>query len=259
VPPSFRDHFSTVAAGYAAFRPRYPDVLFEYLAGLVLRRDLAWDCACGSGQATGPLAERFQRVIATDASAAQLAQAASHPRVEYRVAPAEASGLAAGSVDLITVAQAMHWLDLERFYAEVRRVLAPDGLLAVWTYAKAWVEDPPLDALLQDFYGGTVGPYWPPGRELAETGYRTLPFPLEELTPPSFEMTADWTLDQLLGYVGTWSATARYIAERGRDPRDDLRAALTPRWGAPPATRRVRWPLGLRIGRLEAANRPSGA
>jgi SAM-dependent methyltransferase len=259
VPPSFHDHFSAIAAGYAAYRPTYPDALFDYLAGVAPRRGLAWDCACGSGQATRSLAERFRRVIATDASAAQIAQTAPDPRVEYREAPADASGIAAASVDLITVAQAMHWLDLDRFYAEVRRVLAPDGLLAVWTYARARLDDASLDAALQEFYEGTVGPFWPPGRELAETGYRTLSFPFEELRPPLFEMACDWTLDQLLGYVGTWSATARYVAERGRDPRDDLRAALAPRWGAPRGARRVRWPLGVRIGRLGAADRGGGA
>jgi len=259
VSDSFRDHFSAVAEGYAAYRPRYPDALFDYVAGLAPRRGLAWDCACGNGQATLGLAERFDRVIATDASAAQIAQAAPHPRVVYRVAPAESSGLEATSVDLVTVAQAMHWLDLDRFYAEVRRVLAADGVLAVWTYAKAHLDDPALDGVLQEFYHGTIGPFWPPGRELAETGYRTLPFPFDERTAPPFEMTADWTLAQLLGYVGTWSATGRYVTERGRDPRPDLEVALRLRWGPAGETHRLRWPVGLRVGRIGAADRTGGA
>ncbi|OLC06038.1 MAG: hypothetical protein AUH46_00915 [Gemmatimonadetes bacterium 13_1_40CM_70_15] len=258
---AFRDHFSSVAAGYAAYRPRYPDALFTYLAGLPARRVLAWDCACGSGQATLGLAEHFARVIGTDASAAQLAQAVPHPRIEYRVALAERSGLSSASVDLVTVAQALHWIDPEKFYVEVRRVLAPAGagLLAAWRYPNARLENPGLDDVLQRFYRDTVGPYWPPGRELAETGYRTLPFPFDELTPPppAFEMTAEWTLDELLGYVGTWSATARYVAARGLDPRGALRAALTPHWGPSDTRQRVRWPLGLRVGRLRPSQEPA--
>lgn len=259
MPEAFRDYFSALAEGYAAYRPRYPAALFDYLAGLIPRRRVAWDCACGSGQATLGLAERFDRVIATDASADQIEHASAHPRVEYRVAPAESSGLDAASVDLITVAQAMHWLDLNRFYGEVRRVLVPGGVLAVWTYAKAHLDGSSIDGVLQEFYDGVVSRYWPVGRELAEAGYRTLPFPFMELPPPTFEMTADWTLDRLLGYVGTWSATARYVAAHGRDPRQDLRAALASRWGSVGSTRRVRWPLGVRVGRLRAADRGAGA
>jgi SAM-dependent methyltransferase len=253
----FRDHFSAVAAGYLTFRPRYPDALFTYLAGLVPRRALAWDCACGNGQATPSLAAHFDRVIGTDASAAQVAQASPHPRVEYRVALAERSGIATGTVDLVTVAQALHWLDLDRFYAEARRVLVPDGVLAVWTYPNARIDDPALNAALQQLCYGAVGPYWPAGRELAETGYRTLAFPFDELAPPAFEMTADWTLDELLGYVGTWSATRRYVAERGVDPRAAVREAIARTWaaGTPDGRRRVRWPLALRVGR--ASRRPA--
>jgi len=253
----FRDHFSPVAAGYAAYRPLYPDALFLYLAGLPKRRALAWDCGCGNGQATLGLAQHFDRVIGTDASAAQLAEASPHSRVEYRVALAEQSGLDPGTVDLVTAAQAMHWFDRERFYAEVRRVLAPagNGVLAVWAYAKGSLDDPALEAVLQRFYRDTVGPYWPPGREIAETGYRTLDFPFEELTPPTFAMTAEWTLEELLGYVGTWSATTRFIADRGEDPRHVLREHLTRIWGAPETRHRLRWPLGLRVGRVSASRR----
>jgi len=254
---AFRDHFSPVAAGYAAYRPRYPDALFRYLADLPTRRALAWDCGCGNGQATLGLAAHFDRVIGTDASAAQLAEAAPHPRVEYRVALADQSGLDPGTVDLVTVAQAMHWFDVERFYAEVRHVMAPEGngVLAVWAYPNAVLDDAALDDVLQRFYRDTVGPYWPPGRELAETGYRTLHFPFDEVTPPTFAMTAEWTLEELLGYVGTWSATTRFIADRGEDPRHALREGLTRIWGAPETRHRLRWPLALRVGRVTAPRR----
>ena len=160
---AFHDHFSTVAGRYAAFRPHYPGALFDYLATLASRATLVWDCAAGSGQASGDLADRFDRVIATDASEEQITSAQPHPRIEYRVALAEESGLPDHSVGLVTVAQALHWLDLERFWPEVKRVLAPRGLLAVWGYGTLSVEGEAVNLLVQDFYEKTVGPYWPTG------------------------------------------------------------------------------------------------
>lgn len=243
----FQDHFSPVAQQYAQFRPRYPAPLFEYLAGLCTRLQLAWDCACGSGQAALALAEHFVSVVATDASGAQIAASQAHPRVAYRVAPAEASGLDGASVDLVTVAQALHWLDLERFYGEVRRVLKPGGVLAVWCYGRTRVEGvPELDTLLQRFYDETVGPCWPPERVHVERGYRDLAFPFVPVEAPSFQMQAEWTLDQLTGYLRTWSATSRYRQIVGRDPVEPLEQRLKPLWGG--ATRRITWPLSLRCG-----------
>jgi SAM-dependent methyltransferase len=245
----YADHFSRLAPAYASCRPRYPDGLFDYLAGLVSRHDLAWDCAAGSGQATIPLARRFNRVIATDISAAMLDQAPGSPAVEYRVAPAEASGLADATADLVTVAQALHWLNTETFYAEVGRVLVPGGVLAVWTYGAQYLDEPALDSVLRHFYADIVGPYWAPERRHVESGYRTLPFPFPELESPVLAMQEIWSLAQLLGYVGTWSATQRFREELGHDPVDRLGQDLAQYWGDPSATRRVRWPLSLRVGR----------
>ena len=171
------DHFSRVASAYLECRPRYPSELFAYLSDVSTRHELAWDCAAGSGQATLPLAVRFRRVLATDVSAAMLDQAPRHPRVEYRLARAQDSGLADSSTDLVTVAQALHWLDLEPFYAEVDRVLVPGGVLAVWSYGTQFLEDPALDAMLCYFYSHVVGPYWASERHHVEAGYCTLPFP----------------------------------------------------------------------------------
>jgi SAM-dependent methyltransferase len=244
----FSDHFSRVALAYAACRPSYPEALFDYLAGLVPRRRLAWDCAAGTGQAAIPLAGRFDAVVATDISASMLAQAPAHPRVEYRVVPAESSGLSGASVDLVTVAQALHWLDLDVFYAEAARVLVPGGVLAAWTYGKQELDDPALQHQLSHFYGEVVGPHWPPERCHVEAGYQTLPFPFTDLDPPVFAIEEHWTLRQLLGYIGTWSATQRFREAVGYDPLVQLEQNLAPNWGDRSA-RRVRWPVALRVGR----------
>ena len=245
----FHDHFSKVAKRYADFRPHYPVTLFEYLATLVPRGSLVWDCACGNGQATLDLAVRFDRVVATDASREQIASAIPHPNLEYRVAPAEQCGLPDASVALITVAQALHWFDLERFYAEVKRVLSPTGVIAVWAYGVDEVEGDAVNQLVQEYYSDTVGPYWPRERKLVEEGYRTIPFPFTEITTPTFRMEARWTLEQLLGYFSTWSATNRYIKANGRNPLEPLSAELSRVWGDANSPRLVVWPLSLRAGR----------
>ena len=248
---SFPDHFSGVSPAYAEFRPGYPEELFDWLAGLPARRDLAWDCGTGSGQAAVALASRFDRVIATDASAGQIAAASPHPRVDYRVVSAQASGIESGSVDLVAVAQALHWFDTSAFLAEARRVLRPDGAIAAWTYGNPRVDDPRADEILWRFTTGTIGPWWPPERELVDSGYRTIDFPFAEVEAPGFEMEARWTLPELLGYIGTWSGVARFRAARGGDPDplEELAKALDPAWGAPRSHRRIMWPLAVRAGR----------
>lgn len=246
----FADHFSRLSAQYAAYRPGYPAALFEWLASETTTHDLAWDCATGTGQAALGLTHHFRRIVATDASAQQIEAAAAHPQIEYRTVPAENSGLPAQSADLITVAQALHWLDLKRFYPEVRRILKPGGLFAVWTYGLQTVEDANINAQLQTFYTDTVGPYWPPERALVESGYRTLPFPFEETEAPVIQMQADWPLPALLGYFTSWSATARYRQSTGCDPIPALGHALAKAWGDPATPRSITWPLSIRAGRV---------
>jgi SAM-dependent methyltransferase len=244
-----KDHFSGCSGRYAAFRPRCPRALFCWLADLAPARRRAWDCACGSGQASLDLVEYFDQVVATDLSDAQLQQAAPHPRIDYRVATAEASGLPDASIDLVTVAQALHWFDTERFYAEARRVLQPAGLLAVWSYGVCHVDLADADRLLQKFYREVVGPYWPPERRHVESGYRSLPFPQSDIAAPHFDMSLPWTLDQLLGYVGSWSATAACICAGNADPLPALGAALAACWGGAEQRRPIRWPLIVRAAR----------
>jgi len=245
----FHDHFSGVASRYADFRPRYPAALFDYLATLAPRNSLVWDCAAGNGQASVDLAARFEKVVATDASQEQIASAIPNPRVEYRVATAEQCGLPDRSVTLITVAQALHWFNLSRFWPEVNRVLIQDGIIAVWAYGIIEVEGDAVNKLALEFYENTVGPYWPPERKLVEEGYRTIPFPFVEISPLPFRMETRWTLDQLLGYFSTWSATNRFIKATGHSPLGTLAAALAHEWGDVNCPRVIAWPLSLRIGR----------
>ena len=245
----YADHFSRVATDYAACRPGYPPELFSYLSSLAGGHELAWDCAAGSGQATVPLTDWFRRVLATDVSSEMLGRAPHHPRIEYRVSRGEESGLPDSSVDLVTVAQALHWLDIDSFYSEVDRVLAPAAVLAVWSYAGQRLDHAALDDLLTRFYRDVVGPYWPAERRHVEAGYRTLPFPYDELDTPAVTMEERWTLPQLLGYLGTWSATQRFRDIKGYDPVAPLGAELGVQWGDPALPRVVRWPLSLRVGR----------
>ena len=246
---TFKDHFSGHAGTYASFRPGYPPALFDFVAALPRGRSLVWDCATGNGQAAGDLAARFARVIATDASAEQLAHAEPHPNVEYRQAPAERSGLADRSVDLVTVATAVHWFDFDRFYAEVRRVLAPGGALAAWAYNLARV-DPEVDALIDHLARDVVGAYWPPERKWVDDDYRDIPFPFAEVPAPALWIEERWDLQRLLDYFQTWSSTNRYRAKTGLDPVEAARPDFERAWGHPAEVREVRWPVMMRAGML---------
>lgn len=240
--------FSTRSASYSAHRPGYPADLFAWLATLPKQKKLAWDVGTGNGQAAVELAKHFDHVIATDASAEQLKQAEPHARVEYRVAAAEESPCAAGSVDLVCVAQALHWFDLPRFYAEVRRV-ADGGIIAAITYGIHRVS-PAVDAVLSRFRSEFVDPYWLPGREHVDDGYRSIPFPFESIAAPHFDMSETWPLDSYLEYLRTWSAAIRFMQVRGFDPVTRLMPEFAEAWGDPQQSRRVSWDLSLRVGRV---------
>jgi SAM-dependent methyltransferase len=226
---TFKDHFSKQAADYAKFRPRYPHEMFEYLGSLAPRRQLAWDCGTGNGQAAVGLATVFDRVIATDASEKQIANAQPHERVEYHVAPAENSGIQSGTVDLSMVAQALHWFDLDRFYAEAQRVLKPDGVLAASAYNLLHI-NPAIDEVVNRYYYEVVGPFWPPERKLIEK-FEELPFPFSEIQAPSFEMIGQWNPEHLVGYLRSWSATQRFTAAKGADPLEQITDELRGAWG----------------------------
>lgn len=244
---SFKDHFSGHARDYARYRPLYPPALFEFLAGLGAARRVAWDAATGNGHVAVGLAPYFGRVVASDASRQQIAAAAREPRIAYLVMTSELAALAAGSVDLVTVGQALHWFDVGRFWSEVRRVAAPGARVAAWCYG-LFDLGPEIEPLFRPFYAA-VEPFWPAERRWIDEAYRKLPFPFERLPAPRFEMAVEWSLAELAGYLDTWSAVRRYTERQGRDPVEELAAALAGVWGE--GRRPVRWPLHLLVGRVE--------
>jgi SAM-dependent methyltransferase len=241
-----QDHFSAKAAVYARRRPTYPDALYDALTAAAPGHGLAWDCGTGNGQAAVALARRFDRVLATDASRQQLAHRFEHARASYAAARAEHAPLREGSADLVTVAAAVHWFDLDAFYAEVLRVLRPGGVLAVWTYFESEVS-PEFDAVLGRFAFETLKEDWPPGMRYPQAHYANLPFPLPPLDLPAFQCEAHWSLEEMRGFVETWSATQRRAARLGTDPLAPIAAALKDAWGAE-ETRRVVLPIHLRAG-----------
>ena len=246
----FADHWSDQARQYASFRPQYPDELFAYLASLTPIREFAWDVGTGSGQAACQLAEYFRHVLATDGSADQISQAFAHPQVEYQVVRAEDVNLPLHSVDLITSAQAVHWFDLDSFYALVRRAAKPGGLIALWMYHLPVIA-PEIDPLVQRFYADILGDFWPDRFHYLADRYQTLPFPFVEIAPPAFDMQASWNLDQLAGFLDTWSAVRRYQAIHSEHPLQQIWSKLSDAWGQSDQTRLIRWPLYLRVGKID--------
>lgn len=244
----FEDRFSKLANQYARFRPQYPAELFLYLRSLVSAGELAWDCATGNGQTAVGLSDVFPRVIASDASGKQIQNRLERECVDYLVCTAERICLRPHSVDLVTVSQAVHWFDLDAFYPGVRRVLKPGGVLAVWCYIQS-VISPQVNPIIARYYEEITGPYWPPRMKLMDEHYRTLPFPLEEIPSPEFEIETDWTLDQYSGFLGSWSVTPDFINARGHHPLEEIWDELTAAWGDPNQPRHIRWPLYMRVGR----------
>ena len=244
----FPDHFSHDSASYAAYRPGYPPLFIADVAALAPGQRAAWDCATGTGQAARLLAPHFDIVMATDASSEQIRAAAGPSNVAYRVAREDDSGAGDASIDLVTVATALHWLDLPRFFGEVRRVLRPGGVIAAWCYGFASIS-PVIDDVTSWFAKDRVGRYWPPQRVHVDRAYRDLPFPFAELPMPAYDMTANLDREQYIGFLATWSAvaSARYLEPL--DPIPDLRDRLAPHW--PDGKRfEVRWPLHVRVGRM---------
>lgn len=248
--PTFADLFSRQSAAYAQYRPRYPAALYDWLAAVSPGHRLAWDVGTGNGQAAVDLAERFDAVLATDASPDQIARAQPHPRVTYRVATAEAAEVPAHGCDLVTVAQAAHWFDMAAFAQRCRLALRPGGVVAVWAYAFHTSGDPALDQVLGRIGLDELGPFWPPQVRLIWNGYADLPFPFEPIAAPPLDLEVTWTLPELLGYLRSWSASQRYVEAHGRHPAQPHADALLAAWGDPDTARVLKAPLALRVGRV---------
>jgi len=240
-----KDYFSSQSKLYATFRPTYPKELYEFIFQFVTEKKVAWDCATGNGQVANYLSTHFHEVYATDISQQQLDQATKQNNIFYSLCPAEKTVFQENQFDLITVAQALHWFDRDAFYNEAIRAGKPGSLLAVWGYALLYIE-PIIDEIIMDYYNHSVGPYWDNARKLVEEQYKTISFPFEEIHPPPFSIKVQWTLNQLSGYLSSWSATQKYIREKGQDPVSPFIKRLTKYWTKPDMT--VTFPLFARVG-----------
>jgi SAM-dependent methyltransferase len=246
----FPDHFSSVAASYSTYRPQYPASLFAWLESQCLGKGVAWDCACGSGQATLPLAKHFERVLGTDASPNQVHAAKGSETTRFVVAAAEAAPIADGAVDLVTVAQALHWFATDAFFTEVRRVARSGCVFAAWTYGMPHIAAEEVEGVVHEFIDGPLGPYWPPEIRMVLDGYTSIDLPFEELKAPSFEIHLEWPLEKFLGFARTWSAVGRYVEARGDDPVVKLAADLDRISGNWRDSLSVDYRLKLRVGRV---------
>lgn len=246
---SFKDLFSKQSKVYAASRPTYPKALYDFLASLPERRDLAWDCATGNGQAAVRLADYFRHVVASDASRAQIENAQQKSSVQYRVFSAEKADIADKSVDLITVAQALHWFHFDSFYSEVRRVAKKGAAIAAWTYGLHSVS-PDVDRVTQRLYADVLGRYWPAEVKHIETGYASIPFPFPQIKAPSLKIELEWDLPEMAAYLYSWSSVQKYIEEQKRDPVEMLHKDFASAWGDHATKKKVTWQLHVKAGRV---------
>ncbi|WP_424961598.1 class I SAM-dependent methyltransferase [Ekhidna sp.] len=242
-----KDNFSTQSLEYAKFRPVYPQELIDYLISLTQSQDNCWDCGTGNGQLAVKLAEHFSKVYATDISEKQLTNATQKSNIEYSKQPAEQTNFPDQHFDLITVAQAAHWFDHDRFNMEVKRVLKPNGVITLIGYGLVQIEGK-VGEIIKDFYWNVTHPYWDPERDHIEAAYKTIPFPYKEIEDvPSFEMKKQMRLDDLVGYISTWSAVQHYIKKNDHSPIDKLYKDLKAIWND--KVLEVDFPIFTRIGR----------
>jgi len=242
-----KDLFSGHSKSYATFRPTYPKDLYDFIVDLVPSRDLAWDCACGNGQVARDLSSRFKKIYATDHSGQQIANAVSKENIFYSVSPAEVTSFPDKQFDLITVGQALHWFNIPAFFAEARRVSKPGGVVAIFGYSLLSV-NLKIDPIINHFYTEVIGPYWDPERKLVDQRYATIEFPFEKIDTPPFEFSSEWTLDELSGYITTWSAVQKFIKQNGRDPVADLTKVIAPLWL--PEKKKITFPFFCLTGRV---------
>jgi ubiquinone/menaquinone biosynthesis C-methylase UbiE len=245
---TFKDNFSKQSDIYVKYRPHYPTELYSYLASLTKSHQLAWDCGTGNGQAAIGLAGFYDRIIATDPSEQQIKNAIAHQKVSYHVSSAENSVIDTHSIDLLTVANALHWFDFDKFYKEVKRVLKNDGVFAAWCYQLPIVE-PGIDDVIKNFHNETLNDYWQSENRLVEREYRDIQFPFEEISSPAFFSEKIMNLEDFIGYLNTWSATQRYIKRNNCNPTENIRIELRNIWGKE-LKKKITWKLVLKVGRI---------
>ena len=246
---NYINHFNNESDKYLVFRPNYPDALYKFLATHVSDRGCVWDCATGSGQAAFALANYFDVVLASDINREQLDAAPDHRAIHYLCCAAENTPIQSSSVDLITVAQALHWFNFELFYQEARRVAKPCALIAVWCYSLGHINeaiDPYIEHLYYDILGDK---YWPAERRFIDEAYQTIPFPFEKIKTPVFTIEKELTFKQFIGYLRTWSAVKEYYAQTKIDPVLQVCDKLHAAWGDVD-THKMHWPLHLLAGRI---------
>ncbi|APG59650.1 class I SAM-dependent methyltransferase [Christiangramia salexigens] len=241
-----KDNFSHNSGNYALYRPGYPNETFEYIKSQLSGFENAWDCGTGNGQVARELSEFFRKVEATDISKNQLENAEKRPNIRYSLQPAEATNFPDSVFDLIISAQAVHWFDFDKFYAEVKRCLKPDGLLVLLGYS-LFSSNTSTNNIIYDFYTNIIGPYWDPERKYLDNAYHSIPFPFKEIEPPEFSIEYQWEIEHLLGYLRTWSAVKHYKEANDKDPVSFIEPELRETFGA---QNKVRFPILIRLGKL---------
>jgi methyltransferase family protein len=245
-----KDLFSQQAALYAKYRPSYPSALINYVLSFVNKKQHAWDCATGNGQAALLYAGYFEKVFATDTSEKQIAQATPHPKIIYSLSEAEKTSFADNSFDLITVAQAYHWFQFDAFFKEANRVGRNDCTIAVWGYGLAVAADEKINELVKIFYIDIVGKYWDAERKYVDERYETIPFGFKRLPSASFSIDVEWDIDELFGYFNTWSSVQHFIKKNGHNPTDGMADEIKSVW-RDKKKKSFSFPIFLLMGRIE--------
>ncbi|MCD6017067.1 MAG: methyltransferase protein [Bacteroidetes bacterium] len=246
---SFKDNFSKQADIYIKYRPLYPTAVYSFLSSLTVEHELALDCGTGNGQAAIGLTAFYKKVIATDPSEQQIKNCLPDKNITYLVEKAEQTSLLPNSVDLITIANALHWFDFDIFYEEAKRVLKNNGVIAAWTMSLPSIS-PEIDPIIRRFHDYTVDAYWQPENRLVEKEYTTIPFPFQIISSPEFYSEKEMDLDELIGYLNTWSATQRFITDRQFNPTEQLKKELMSLWPDSSSKKKLTWRLIVKVGRV---------
>lgn len=244
-----KDIFSSQSEYYAQYRSGYTEEIYQHILKHVQNRNIAWDCGTGNGQVAYQLAGYFKKVYATDISSRQISLAKEKDNIEFIISDAENTPLPDNSINLITVAQALHWFDLTEFYKEVRRVSAPGGVITAWGYG-LFRSDKKINNMMDDFYFNTIGPYWEPERKYIDEHYSNIIFPFNEIDCPDFSTELQWTLSHLEGYLNSWSSVQHFKEKEGYNPVEDLIRKLSKFW-ARDETKVLKQPVFMRLGVVE--------